>query len=165
MNENQQCAHEEWWWVMCGGIFWPIDHSPNTYTFICVNSGMEAHSCGGELMLFKLFSWKIKFIHLICIWIIWMPSSKTILTIRIFFFCWFIDMDGINDSPTKCYFLPFVAGKGTLLSLILYLPLVFLEWHLSHSHLSLSLFYSCCILSLSCQRLVIDQLISTIVTI
>ena len=31
-----------------GAIFLPIDHSPNTYTFICVNvgiNGMEAHIC------------------------------------------------------------------------------------------------------------------------
>ena len=42
-----------------GAIFWPIDHSPNTYTFICVNfgiNGMEAHIRLGELMLLKLIS-------------------------------------------------------------------------------------------------------------
>ena len=44
MNENQQCAQEEWLWYAGGGDFL-INFGIN---------GMEAHICLGELMLFKL---------------------------------------------------------------------------------------------------------------
>ena len=69
-----------------GGDFltYYIDHSPNTYTFMCVNSWinvMEAHSCGGELILFKLCFPKNK-VYLICIYdmnLYLVPSSIYII--------------------------------------------------------------------------------------
>ena len=98
------CPSWVWLSLSCSMESWIDLVTPHTYThYVCVNSGihgMEAHGCGGGLMLFKLCFPKNK---------VYLPNlhmnrylGPSSILIRFFYL--FIDTGSINDSPTLTFF-------------------------------------------------------------